>query len=555
MNAIKQIFLLATLTFFIGCGGGGGGGGGQTGIDVVFVDSYIKDANITDSADTPVRYKSDTKLYHFYDIPKGKITASGGVIIDSDIKNQMTYKVDAKTRVISPLTHFLHLYPNRNVKLANILKVGVEHLGLDYIRYNLPNLAKFAQIIYALEINGLLEKFEKTLDQVDSLDGALLSANAVSIGHKKKNEIEAFLYAVKNSKDIKNLEIDIKDKKIALVDESTSIYDKPAQTNTNPTQTEFKGIVVKNALLKDKKTIKIEFSENIKLNDTGKEAFKFVKANTTDINLSLKDATKITASGSSVSFELGSALEFKEDTSYTLEVLDNLKSAYNESPSQKTTSLLKFSENLKLLSTEYLSPKSIRANFNLPLKQSSLSKDDFFISDAKISIKASKVELEPNGLDQSLIISFLNQMKKNGGYDLHIGSENLQSKSDKKLEKDAKQEFIASKNIGKPEGFYLENAFSDGDKIIANFSKNVSTNLNLNLFKIRKRVESPSFDMNISFEENSSKLLKLKLTKDDDNISFDENTSYKLSIEKQKFFSTDGARTLGQTYTKEFTKF
>lgn len=550
MNAIKQIFLVVLLTFFIGCGGGG-----QAGVDVVLVDGYIKDANISDSADTPVRYKSDTKLYHFYDIPKGKITASGGIIIDSGIVNQMTYKVDAKTRVISPLTHFLHLYPNRSIKLANILKVGVNHLQLDYVRYNLLDLAKFAQIIYALEVNGLLDKFEKTLDNVDSLDSALLSANAVSIGHKKKNEIEIFLYAVKNSKSIKNLENDIKYKKIALVSKNTDKPNDEDKNNENPTQGEFKGVVVKNALLKDKKTIKIEFSENIKLDDTSKEAFKFVKADTTDVNLSLKDTTQITASGSSVSFELNNALEFNDKTSYILEVSKNLKSAYSDSLSQNIANLMQFSENLQLLSVEYIDKTSIRANFNLPLKQSSLSKDDFSISDAKISIKASKVELEPDGLDQSLIVSFLNQMEKNGGYDLHIGSENLQSKSDKKLEKDVKQEFIATISKDKPKGFYLENAFSDGDKIIANFSKNVSTNLNLNLFKIRKRVESSSFDINVSFENNSSKLVNLKLTKDDDNISFDENTSYKLSIEKQKFFSTDGARTLGQTYTKEFTKF
>lgn len=553
MNAIKQTILFITLAFFIGCGGGGGGG--QSGVDVVVVDGYIKDANISDEADTPVRYKSDKQLYHFYDTPKGSIKVSGGVIIDSGVANKMTYKVDAQTRVISPITHFLNLYPNTDVKLANILQTGVGHLKLDYIEHNLLDIAKFAQIIYALEVNGLLGKFKQSLDNVESLDGALLSANAVAIGHKKKNEIEAFLYAVKNVKDIKNLEKDIKEQKIALSDKITDVKD-PDNPNDpqNPAQSEFKGIVVKNASIEDKKTIKVEFSEDIKLDDSDKDAFKFAKANTTDVNLSLKDATQITASGSSISFELGSALEFADDTSYKIEIAKSLKSANNESLSQNTAELLKFSENLELLSIEYLSQTSIRANFNLPLKESSINKDDFSISDAKISIKASKVELEPNGLDQSLNISFLNQMEKNGGYDLSIQNENLESKTDKKLEKVAKKEFVANINTNKPKGFYLQNAFANADKIIANFSENVSTNLSLDLFKIRKRVQNPSFDLNVSFENNNSKVVKLKLTNDDQNISFDENTSYKLSIEKQRFFSTDGARTLASNYEKEFSE-
>ncbi len=171
-NQLKTILIaLITILTLTSCSGGGSGGvGAALGVDIVVVDGYIGDAKVIDSNGNVAKYKSNG-TYTFTPAPIGTITVTGGVFEDTGLPNTMTYKVSSSSRVVSPITSFLHKYPHLKERILTALGVDSTELLGDFVKSNKVNVAKLAQIIYTMNVNSLEDDFADTLtDDIDLID-------------------------------------------------------------------------------------------------------------------------------------------------------------------------------------------------------------------------------------------------------------------------------------------------------------------------------------------------------------------------------------------------
>jgi hypothetical protein len=194
-------------------GGCGGGSSSQT-TDIVLVDGYIDGAHVRDSSDknaTPL----GNGVYRFTGIVEGNITASGGSFSDSNLSNLFVYTIDGSQKVISPITHFLTHYPELEDILAQGLGVENEALYQDFIANDNLLLAQLAQILYAMEVNGLIDTFANAITSPQDIDGLIATAKSLTPGHARRLDIDVFLDEILGQDSVQ-IELLVKDEKDAM---------------------------------------------------------------------------------------------------------------------------------------------------------------------------------------------------------------------------------------------------------------------------------------------------------------------------------------------------
>lgn len=557
MKKTYLVGLILGFVFIIGCGGGGGsGGGGSTDIpvDITLLDGYIINATMSDNSDTPVKFQSDSNVYHFYDTPQGAIKASGGTFLGSGLENKMSFSVSPDVTVITPVVVFLEEYPDLSTTLAIAMNVNVNMLKVDYIKYNSLEIAKFAQMVYAMYVNDLEGTFATNLQNVENFDGILLAAIKSTQGTSNEARTNSFLYALEDLNDVANIESAIYQKKFLMQEKVES----PDTDSGSSTGSVYSGLNVKSVDEIGNLKLQVKFNESVNISsDEEKAAFSLRGVKHSNVDVNLTDGKQISISAKSVTIPLSSALDASnEANTYTVSV-DSLVSSNGVSLVDNEVKITPYPENLILENIEYVDAKTIKATFNLALDSSSIKTSDFEVSSSKVSYAASSVSIDSSDTT-SLIIRLGNSLSLGLGYDLKISSENLTSSADeKKLTSDINEEFTASVSEDKDSnsGFSLESATVDeaGTSLILNFSQDISTNVTQDMFSITLDALQEPIDINVSKDSITTGLVNITIPNVENKmLSPDQNYSYILGIKKQSFYSTDGQRTLGSSYEKEF---
>lgn len=553
MKHLHKLIGFAIFAIFLGCGGGGGGGGGGSTdkpVDVVLVDGYIINATMSDGNNTPVRYQKENKVYHFYDTPKEYIKVSGGTFEESGLENKMSYNVPPTTKVISPIVQFLQQFPDLKKPLAQALKVGEDLLLRDFVKDKKIDIAKLAQVIYAMNIHGLSGKFATEVKDVTNVSDILLSAIASASGHSKESEIKSFIFALKNQTDTLTLEQDIYQQK-KIMQQNVTIAPPPSNNPSNPTSN---SLSVASVTPEGNLHVKVAFSEKVQV-ATSAQKGAFTLRQIVKSNIKLDGNRSITVGARSVTLPLKSAIETENvNHTYNVKVATNFVSSTGLILGEKEAVVDVAPSQLALQKVLYVDSKTIKASFNLPLDSSTLSQNDFTVK-GTVSYVASNVTLDPQD-DKTIIITLGNTIASNAGYELIVQMEKLASKGGAiKLTSVAKKEFTSTvatqPNLN--EGFNLLNASvnKEQNSILLNFSKDIMSLPSKDMFSIRLDALQDPLELNITDNNGTSKMVNIKpastLLSPENN-----NTAYELSIAKQTIFSTDGARTFGATYKKIF---
>lgn len=553
MKHLHKLIGFAIFAIFLGCGGGGGGGGGGSTdkpVDVVLVDGYIINATMSDGNNTPVRYQKENKVYHFYDTPKEYIKVSGGTFEESGLENKMSYNVPPTTKVISPIVQFLQQFPDLKKPLAQALKVGEDALLGDFVKDKKLDIAKLAQVIYAMNIHGLSGKFATEVKDVTNVSDILLSAIASASGHSKESEIKSFIFALKNQTDTLTLEQDIYQQK-KIMQQNVTIAPPPSNNPSNPTSN---SLSVASVTPEGNLHVKVAFSEKVQV-ATSAQKGAFTLRQIVKSNIKLDGNQSITVGARSVTLPLKSAIETENaNHTYNVKVATSFVSSTGLILGEKEAVVDVAPSQLALQKVLYVDSKTIKASFNLPLDSSTLSQNDFTVK-GTVSYVASNVTLDPQD-DKTIIITLGNTIASNAGYELIVQMEKLASKSGAiKLTSVAKKEFTSTvatqPNLN--EGFNLLNASvnKEQNSILLNFSKDIMSLPSKDMFSIRLDALQDPLELNITDNNGTSKMVNIKpastLLSPENN-----NTAYELSIAKQTIFSTDGARTFGATYKKIF---
>lgn len=555
MKNILIFINILTITLFLGCGGSGGGNNDNSQIaypvDITLLVGYIADANMSDSDATPVKYKIDEKIYHFYDKPKGVIKANGGTF-ESGLANKMTYIVPADTKVITPIVIFLNDYPYLKNVIANALKVDQAYLTRDFIKDDKIQIAKFAQIIYALNIHNLTSQFASKLENASTYSDIAYSAIKVSSGHTQEERIKNFIYALDDKTDVKTLEQDIYSQK--------SIMQQNVQTpNTNedPAKPQsFSTMSVKEVDLVGNLKLNVKFSEKIVVNQK-KQKDAFSLRQIVNSAIPLDNNANIELSTKSLTLPLKNNLSTENTQNrYILKVKDTFVSSEGLSLLKNEATINPTEKNLILQKIIFVSSKVLKITFNLPIDTQTINLNDFSINSKTLTYKPVSIRLDQND-EKTLIITLGNSLSEDFGYDFVIESENLSAtnKTSKLLDNKAKKEFL-TKVVPQDDlnnGFNIISANVDEEQknVTINFSKPIMSNPNQTMFSIELDSTLEPMDLNITDNNGTSNTITIKPL--NTLLSPEQNkTSYKLSIAKQSFFSVDGGRTLGSTYEKIF---
>lgn len=544
------------LAIFVGCGGGGGGsssGSASNNIEVTLLDGYIVDANISDGAKTPVKFQKDKNNYRFYDNPKEFIKASGGKFT-SGLENKMSFSVTPNTRVITPVVNFMQKYPDLKLPLASALNISSAYFDRDYIKDDKIEVAKLAQIIYAMSIFNLTEDFAKEVKSAKTYEAIAYSAIKVSSGNTQEKAIRNFIYSLDDKKDVKTLEEDI-------------FYNKKEMQKTvvvtNPDDTSSSGSSVNVISVKDVRTVgnlklDVDFSEKVIVNTTKqKSAFGIRKI--THSKVLFDENQTLSLGANSIKIPLKSALVTEEATNvYKVKIDKKFLSNDGLAISQDEIQVSPSAKNLVLVSISFVNNTTIKATFNLAVDKATINQGEFSIASSKVTYEPTDVSLDTKD-DKTLVIKLGNPLTINLGYDLIIKSSTLSdtSTSAKLANGVAKKEFTAKKiaQTDLSESFNLVSASVNEDQktLILNFSKPTMANPEKSMFDVSLYAYSEPMELNITDNNGTSKTVNI--TPPEPFMSPDENgTSYELSIAKQSFFSaSDGGRTLGSTYKKIFT--
>lgn len=553
MKNLRLFLAFALVGLFMGCGGGGGGGGGNTDtpVDIVLVDDYIIDATVSDGKNTPVRFQADKDVYHFYDTPKEFIKVSGGKFKSTNLDNKMSYNVPANTKIISPIVQFINQFPNTKQPLASALNVDEGALARDFLKEQNLNLAKLAQIIYAMNIHGLSSAFATNIKDVKNLSDIMLAATKSANGHSKKQAIDSFIYALQNKRDVLTLEQDVASEKGIL---QANVSNTPLPNNPNPQGTSSNSLKISKVTPEGNLGVKVDFSENVIVNlPSHKNAFTLRQIINSKLKLDKNETISVGAN--SVTLPLQNAIETEnENNSYTVKIDQNFVSNEGVSLGIKSAKIDVAPSVLALQKVTYINNKTIKATFNLPLDSSTLSQSDFTVK-GTISYEASNVSLDEND-DKTVIITLGNTIANDIGYELVVKNERLSSKNGGiKLASMATKEFLSttSTQTNPNEGFNLINAAVDDTqkKVILTFSKNIMQLPSKDMFHLEADILQEPLELNITDNNGTSNIVDIKptspLLSPENN-----NTSYELKIAKQTIFSTDGARTFGATYKNIF---
>jgi hypothetical protein len=154
----KYIINLLVAVIFSACGGKDGAleeqfnkNNNDGKYQIIALDGYIKDANISDSDGNIAKYDTTLQkgIYYFDKEPIGTIKLIGGVIESSGLKFDINLTSDySSTKVISPITTFIEGNYILSDKYKGIL--GVDNLDIDYISSNDLNVTKLSQLFYIL---------------------------------------------------------------------------------------------------------------------------------------------------------------------------------------------------------------------------------------------------------------------------------------------------------------------------------------------------------------------------------------------------------------------
>lgn len=234
----KNFFISSALALaIVGCGGGSSsssdssGGTTSTTYDVTVVDGYLLGATVTDANGNVATEKAGSKgVYTFSVQPTNYIIVKGGTF-DSGLANNIEMRVDADTKVVSPLTSFAYENSAKGTILAQAL--GVDSLDVDFIASSNINLAKMAQIVYVLAANELDDEFATSLSSENTnLSSLVTSATNVAKGDSDETDIVTFVRTVGNlpqQTDISTLETTVQSIKKEAVPETTT-----STTNASP---------------------------------------------------------------------------------------------------------------------------------------------------------------------------------------------------------------------------------------------------------------------------------------------------------------------------------
>ncbi len=552
---MKYIVALVLGFLLISCGGGGGSSSNYTYIKVL--DGYIVGANVKDSDNTPVRFIDDNESeyfnqYRFYDKPKGDIHVKGGYFLQSGLENKLYLKVPADTRIITPVVMFLNKHPSTLKSISKALKASEGRLRGDYIKKNNIRVARFAQILYALQIHALSDRFADFLSDVENESDIIVSALRAIEGTSNEQKIKSFILSLKDYKDAKTLESDIYSQKRIM--QSEVIVNDTNDGNSNDDGAIYlRGLDVKSVELDGNLALHVKFSEPIEnLNDEKKSAITLSKVIHSRVYIDENETVNV--SGKSMSVTLRNAIKTEEKSNTYKIHVKGIRSSQNLPLQNKTVILSQAPVSLVLEDVMYVDGKHLKAKFNLPIDSGSAHQNDFLIKSKKSGFTPIDVSVDgENG--EILNITLGNTMTKNLGYDFTIKSDNLSSTQGLKLANDVKKEFIAKKSdvINLNEGFNLVNASVNEEQteITLNFSKVVMSNPTSDMVRISLEKRSKPIDINITQSAQDSALVDVKIQKTEDKmLSFEQNATYLLSVEKQSIFSKDGKRTLGTSYHK-----
>lgn len=557
MKKFLGLVSIFALSVFIGCGGGGGDSGGNSGsvaypVDVTLLDGYIINATLSDSENTPVQYQNDKKVYHFYDTPSGTIKASGGTF-ESGLANKMTFSVSSNTKVITPIVAFLDSYPELKNDIAIALKVSPVYLTRDYIEDNQIQIAKFAQILYAMSIHNLTSQFAKEIEDVKTYEAIAYSAVKVSSGNSHEEAIRNFIYALDDKTDVKTLENDVLSQK-KIMQENVSTGDTGGSSGGD-------GKVASVMSVKEVKPVgnlklNVTFSEKIVVN-TENEKNAFSLRQIIHSIVPLDNNANIEVSAKSLTLPLQNAISTDETTNtYIVKANNNFVSNEGLSLAKDSVQVNPSAKNLVLQKVIFVSSKTLKATFNLPIDTSTVNPGDFSINGRTVTYKPTSIVVDQNDA-KTFIVTLGNTLTTNLGYDFVINSENLSATNGTSKLNDGKaqKEFTAKKveESDLNEGFNILSANVDEDqkKITLNFSKSIMSNPEKSMFSVTLDALQEPIDLNISDNNGTSTTMDIKPSSV--LISPEQNgTSYQLSIAKQSFFSVDGSRTLGSTYEKIF---
>lgn len=548
----KVLVFIFALSLFIGCGGGGGGESAEVAypVDISLLDGYIIDANISDTQNTPVQYRSSEKVYHFYDTPQGTIRANGGTFT-TGLANKMSFSVPANTKVITPVVAFLNDYSNLKDTLANALDVSADDLSKDYIKENKIQIAKFAQIVYAMSIHNLTSKFASEIEDAKTYEAIAYGAVKASSGNSKENEIKNFIYALDDLNSVVSVENDIYSQKKIMQQSATT-----SETEDNNESGEVASVMsVDEVNPVGNLKLNVVFSENIVVNtEAQKSAFSLNEI--TSSNIKLDDNSTMQVSARSITLPLQSAISVDESANtYTIKATNKLLSSEGLSLGVDEVTISPTEENLVLKKVTFVNSKKIEATFNLPINTSTINKSEFSVNSKSISYKPTSVAIDSSD-DTVLIVTLGNTLTTNLGYDLVINSDNLSATNgtSKLLNSKATIEFTAKvvQEDNLSEGFNMLSASVDNEQqnITVYFSKSVMSNPQKSMFSVTLDTLQESMDLNISDNNGTSKTVSI--TPPNVLLSPEQNASYKLSVAKQSFYSVDGSRTLGSTYSKTF---
>ena len=241
------VLLLAALS---GCSSDGGTSG-STEISVTVVDGYIAQAIVSDANGKVGSYTSNG-IYTFAKNPEGNISVNGGYFEDSYLVNTMSMSAPFNDGVISPVTSFLAKYPALEASVSSALGASQAELMGDYVAENNLQIAKFAQVVYTMNVNGLESGFvadfgtPASLNHIFSTALIVVSASIDPDIQARRASIETFL------DDLENYTGDAADIETTLVQQKMLMQNNGGVLKTGQTTSyDENGSVVTDGSLKD----------------------------------------------------------------------------------------------------------------------------------------------------------------------------------------------------------------------------------------------------------------------------------------------------------------
>lgn len=201
LRYLKLILIAVIWVSFTGCSDNTSSSEASDEVTITVLDGYIAQALVSDANGKTASYSSKG-VYTFSKNPEGIINVKAGFFEDSYLINAMNLSAEINNGVISPITSFLAAHPDLESAISLALGVKKETLLGDYIAAKNLELAKFSQIIYTMDVNGLeadfVAMFGKPTSLTEIFSTALMtisSSGDPDIQNRRKN-IEAFLTAL-----------------------------------------------------------------------------------------------------------------------------------------------------------------------------------------------------------------------------------------------------------------------------------------------------------------------------------------------------------------------